>query len=241
MEILTGVHHFDTGPFNWYLIEEHGRLTLIDAGFPGHYSIFREGLKEIGRSPEDLEAVLLTHSHADHTGFASRIEAEFQVPVFVHNDDRDAICRPLELPWFGLLSNAWRPYVRSMLLHATWNGIFRCPRVRKPNSFADGDQLDFPGRPQVIHVPGHTPGEVAFFLPNHRVLVSGDTIVTRNLMSGQDGPPQIPHELLNHRHEQAAHSLDRLKELGRLTILPGHGKPWEGEMEEAIDLARRSV
>lgn len=47
MELYPGIHHFETGPFNWYVVEEDGRLTLIDAGFPGHYSIFRDGLDQM--------------------------------------------------------------------------------------------------------------------------------------------------------------------------------------------------
>ena len=35
MELVKGVHHFQTGPFNWYVVEEAGRITLVDAGFPG--------------------------------------------------------------------------------------------------------------------------------------------------------------------------------------------------------------
>ncbi len=31
--IAPGIYHFDTGPFNWYIIEDEGRLTLVDAGF----------------------------------------------------------------------------------------------------------------------------------------------------------------------------------------------------------------
>ena len=42
--IAPGIHHFDTGPFNWYIIEDEGRLTLVDAGFPGNYSVFTKGI-----------------------------------------------------------------------------------------------------------------------------------------------------------------------------------------------------
>lgn len=43
MEVAPGIHHFDTNPFNWYLIEEGGRFTLVDAGFPGHHRVFLQG------------------------------------------------------------------------------------------------------------------------------------------------------------------------------------------------------
>jgi len=50
MELINGIHHFETGPFNWYVIEESGRLTLVDAGFPGHYRVFLDGLRSIGEA-----------------------------------------------------------------------------------------------------------------------------------------------------------------------------------------------
>lgn len=81
------VHRFDTGTFNWYVIEQGGRLTLVDAGFPGHYSIFRRGIAALGRSMADLEAIVLTHAHADHMGFMERLRRETGVPIFVHEAD----------------------------------------------------------------------------------------------------------------------------------------------------------
>ena len=241
MQILPGVFKFDTGPFNWYIIEEAGRITLIDAGFPGHYATFKAGLQEMGKSIEDVDAILLTHAHADHTGFAERLRRESNATVHIHRDDQAGVSRPLNLPWFGLLANAWRSYTRSMLLHATWNGIFQLPAISKVRAFEHGDILEVPGRPQVLHVPGHTPGEVCFFFPERQLTFSGDTIVTRNLFTGAEDGPQIPHRLLNSSDRQARQSLDLLKDLGYVTILPGHGKPWTGEITVAIELANKRV
>jgi glyoxylase-like metal-dependent hydrolase (beta-lactamase superfamily II) len=90
----------------------------------------------------------------------------------------------------------------------------------------------------VIHTPGHTPGEVVFHLPARKVLISGDTLVTQNLMTGKHGGPQLPHRLLNGNDGQSRRSLERLKELGSLTMLPGHGRHWNGSMTEAVEIAR---
>ena len=240
MQILPGIHKFDTGPFNWYIVEEGGRLTLIDAGFPGHYSIFEAGLAQMGKAIGDVDAIILTHSHADHTGFAERLRRESRATVYIHRDDEIAVSRPLQLPWYGLLSNAWRKYTRTMLLHATWNGVFQLSRISQVTTFQHGDILDVPGQPRVLHMPGHTPGEVCFFLPQRQVAFTGDTLVTRDLFTGADGAPQIPHRLLNASDQQAHKSLDQMIDLGPVTILPGHGRPWRGDMAAAVELARQS-
>ncbi len=242
MEVLKtasdiSIHHFDTGPFNWYILSQQGRLTLIDAGFPGHYQTFLNGIRSMRNDLKDIEAIILTHSHADHTGFAEQLRKATGIPVFVHQDDLLAVGRVLQLPWWGLLSNAWRPYVHGMLGHAIGNGVFEMLRISKAYSFKDGDVLDVPGKPRVFHVPGHTPGEVAFYLSDSNVLFSGDTIITRNLLTGEPGQPQIPHHLLNDNDREAQYSIDRLKELGHVTMLPGHGKPWTGSISNAIEIA----
>ena len=62
-------------------------------------------------------------------------------------------------------------------------------------------------------------------------------MVTRNLLTGAHGSPQLTNPTLNHNYKEAKRSLDLISELGEVTMLPGHGKPWKGDMAEAVDLA----
>lgn len=241
MELLPGIHHFNTDPFNWYVIEEGGRLTLVDAGFPGHYSVFVEGLRSIGHGIKDIEAIIITHAHADHMGFARRLQRESKAPVFVHQADIAAVGRPLQLPWWGLLSNAWRPFMTSTLTRATINGVFWGPGITGVKAIRHGETLDVPGKPQIIHAPGHTPGQVALHLPKQQVLLSSDVLITQHLLTGAHGLPQLAHQLLNHDDSQARRSLDCLREIGLVTLLPGHGKPWRGHMTDALKFAREAA
>lgn len=113
--------------------------------------------------------------------------------------------------------------------------------ITKLQPFSDNAVLDVPGHPQVLHTPGHTAGEVAFLLADRNVLISGDTLVTRNLLTGELGRPQLPSPILNSNDKQANRSLDRLRELGQVTLLAGHGTPWRGNMAEAVAGARQSA
>jgi glyoxylase-like metal-dependent hydrolase (beta-lactamase superfamily II) len=237
MEITSGIHHFDCGPFNWYLIEQEGRLTLIDAGFPGHFKVFLNGLESIQRSIKDVEAIILTHAHADHIGFAEQVRRETGVPVFIHSGDARMACRPLQLPWFGLLSNAWRSYTAKMLGIAILNGVFSLPHMTEIHTIKDGEILDVPGRPTALHTPGHTDGQIVLLLQDRKVLFSGDALVTRNLFTGEVGQPQLTSPILNNNFKEARRSLDLLREIGEVTMLSGHGTPWVGSMNDAVNIA----
>ena len=237
MEIAKGIHHFDCGPFNWYLIEENGRFTLVDAGFPGHHKVYKKGLQTLGKTSKDIEAIVLTHSHADHIGFAEKVRKDTGATVFVHKEDAKMACKPLQLPWFGLLSNAWRAYTAKMLGVAIVNGVFTLPHLTKVQIVEDGQILDIPGRPKILHTPGHTNGEICLLLENRNVIITGDTIVTRNLLTGELGSPQITNPVLTNNYKQAMRSLDLLREIGNVTMLSGHGTPWLGNMNDAVNIA----
>lgn len=237
--VAPGVYHFATHPFNWYVIEEGGRLTLLDAGWPGHLPTFTAGLASIGKSLDDVEAIVLTHAHMDHVGMAGPLARAAGIPIFIHADDRAMAASVLQLPWYGLFSNAWRPFTAvSMLGHAIRNGLLAERPLRDTIAVHDGQHLDVPGQPVVVHVPGHSPGEIAVWLPNRSVLFSGDTLVTEDLRTGIPGPPQFPHVTLNGDDRRARRSIDAIAALGRVTMLPGHGKPWHGEAADAVEIAR---
>ena len=242
VSVAPSVHTFETGPFRWYIVQEGDRLTVIDAGFPGHLPVLEQGLRALNRSLHDVEGVVLTHAHADHMGFAEALRGRLGVPVYVHRDDAAAAQRRLQLPLVGLTLNTWRPAVAAMLGHAMRDGVLWVPPLERVEAVDDGTVLDLPGRPIVIHTPGHTPGEISLFLEESRVLFAGDTLVTRHLLTGVEGTPVVPPPSLSTDHAQAIQSLDRLADLGEVTLLTVTGRlgsaRWKRRLSE-LDSDRR--
>jgi len=114
-----------------------------------------------------------------------------------------------------------------MVLHFIRMGALKSPRVKNVSTFVDGERLDVPGRPLVLHTPGHTAGHCALLLSDRRVLLSGDAIVTRNVFTGREGP-QISPAAFNENSTRALDSLSLLEGLDVDLMLSGHGEPWSG-------------
>src|SRR3712207_4217698 len=89
-----GIHRIADAYTNWYLVEDGGRLTVVDAGVPTSWSSLQEALARIGRTSADVEAVVLTHAHFDHVGFAERARKELHVPIYVHENDAPLVRHP---------------------------------------------------------------------------------------------------------------------------------------------------
>jgi glyoxylase-like metal-dependent hydrolase (beta-lactamase superfamily II) len=77
--------------------------------------------------------------------------------------------------------------------------------------FADQEVLDVPGRPRVIHVPGHTAGNTALSLDDREVLIVGDTLSTLSLSRGEESEPQLLPPCMNEDHDRALASLEKIE------------------------------
>jgi glyoxylase-like metal-dependent hydrolase (beta-lactamase superfamily II) len=238
VQVAEGVHRLTGGVCNFYLIEDGGRLVLVDAGAPRDWDLLVRTLATLGRGLEDLDAVLLTHAHSDHTGFAERARDTASVPVWVHQAD-EALARGAKPGRNDGRASAYLlrvEFYRTVLSLARRRATRLIP-IAEVSTFADGETLELPGRPRVVHAPGHTPGCAALLLEGRRVLLAGDVLATRNPLTGRVGPQVMPSGL-NRDTPMALRSLDALDTITADVLLPGHGEPWTGGASEAARLAR---
>ena len=80
-DVAPGVHRVEDAYTNWYLVEDDGALAVVDAGVPTSWDSLVEAVKQLGRSLDDIRALVLTHAHFDHVGFAEKARQRLDIPV----------------------------------------------------------------------------------------------------------------------------------------------------------------
>jgi glyoxylase-like metal-dependent hydrolase (beta-lactamase superfamily II) len=225
---------------SWYLIEEDGRLTAVDAGLPGFAGSLEGDLSALGYAPADVEAVVLTHSDSDHTGLAPLLQ-EAGARVLIHRDDEATAREPG--PKSGdaspgqLARHLWRPALWRFVGRLARGGGMKPARLTELETFAGDDVLDVPGSPRVAYTPGHTVGHSSLHFESHAVVASGDEICTWNPLTGALGPQVMP-KPFNVDTQECFRSLVALEPLAAELVLPGHGEPWRGAPRDAAAAAR---
>lgn len=81
-----------------YLETENSRV-LIDAGFSPRQ--IRQRLATIGRAPENLSGILITHEHSDHISGLFGLAEKFRIPIYCNRETQEAIAWSLKERWNG--------------------------------------------------------------------------------------------------------------------------------------------
>jgi glyoxylase-like metal-dependent hydrolase (beta-lactamase superfamily II) len=236
--VADGIHRVDHALVNFYLVEDGSAVTVVDAGHPSSWGPLQEALSAIGRTPQDVEAVVLTHGHFDHVGFARRAREELGVPVLAPEGEEHLVRHPWDYA-----------HERSRIVHALTHPQF-VPRFLRMGAAGDlwvkgvdttpyphEGELDVPGRPAVVFTPGHTHAHCALHFPDRGAVIAGDAIVTFNVYTASKGP-QLVSRAATADSARALESLGALEATGARTVLTGHGPAWTQGAAAAVELAR---
>jgi glyoxylase-like metal-dependent hydrolase (beta-lactamase superfamily II) len=214
-ELGPGIHSLGGrkgGRVRAFLLEAGGELTLVDTLFEGDGRGVLEAIRALGKSSRDLKRIVLTHAHRSHLGGLAALKRATGATVLGHEWEADIVAGERPAQAVGL-----RP-TRPLRTYPFQVGIFLNRPKHEPcpvdEGLVDGDQV---GPLQVLHVPGHSPGHLAFYWPERGLLLSGDAVATWPRFEG--GWPAFT---LN--PEQHAESLRRLAALEAPIVGVGHGE-----------------
>jgi glyoxylase-like metal-dependent hydrolase (beta-lactamase superfamily II) len=239
-DITARVHRLGNWFVNWYVVDDGGRVTVVDAGLPGFKRALESELSSLGFGLGDVEAVILTHSDGDHTGVAQALH-EAGARVLIDSADEPKLRKPGpksgDAKPINIVPDLWRPTLWRVILSMMAAGGVKLTRVEDAETFGDGDVLDVPGRPHVIPTPGHTAGHCAFHFPEHDALFVGDAMCTLSPVTGRTGPQLMP-QAMNESNAKALKSLDAIAAIDVDLLLFGHGEPWRDGASAAVGQAR---
>ena len=198
-----------------YLIVGDDGLSLIDSSLPGSEAKIAAEIASIGYSIRDLRRILITHAHFDHIGSLAALQRISQAQVYVHALDA-AVTR-------GEQAQA-RPDPRSLplasrLLAAMSSSSAGPAGARVDYELQDHTPLDevLPGL-VALHMPGHSPGHVVYWLPARKLVFCGDVVLN---MVGL----RLPIRAFTPDMDEERRSLRKMAALAPMILCPGHGQP----------------
>jgi glyoxylase-like metal-dependent hydrolase (beta-lactamase superfamily II) len=155
------------GSANVFLIKNKNTFSLIDTGIFMKTKYLINEIINIGFKLSNLQMIILTHCHCDHIGGVKELLDQSNAKVAAHIDDISYIIQKKVIDG---------PYHNMMIEEQKVMKKFNCIVKKVDISLKDGDVLDLMGGLEVINVPGHTPGSIALYQKDKKIMFFGDVI-----------------------------------------------------------------
>ena len=203
-------------------LAEGDEVILVDAGMKGSSGMIIESLEAIGLSIDMVKALVISHRHPDHAAGAAELIDGRDISVIAHRLEAGVLTGREQAPnpiQNKLMARIAAPVIERMTGSPTNVDV----------ELEDGDVIPFAFPVQVVHLPGHTAGSIALFLPDRKLVIIGDALqykLSLKLFPPAPGVTEDP--------EQAMESLRKLLNLDFDTICFSHFSPMRSGARAAL-------
>ncbi len=188
---------FNDFQVNAFIIYDDTKEAVIIDGAPNSQTELNELLSFIKENELQPKYIINTHGHLDHICGNYDLKSEFNIPILMNKEDNFWVERAMD-----------QAYAYS----------FSMKKPPMPDkSIEDGEIIKF-GNSELIslHIPGHSPGSIAFYDKENSYVISGDTLFQCSI--GRTDFPKGNHEDLINNIKNKLFSLPE-----NTLVLPGHG------------------
>lgn len=174
---------------NCYLLRDDLGWAVVDTGlnYPAGQAAWQAAFAELAIDPRAITRILLTHAHPDHYGMAGWLAELSGAPVYLSPVEQAFAERvwhegaPAYRAVTALFQNHGMP---AALAAEVYDNMAALQPMTQPLpqtiALAPGARLTIGGRAfQALPTPGHSDGHLAFYCAQERLLLCGDTVLTK--------------------------------------------------------------
>ena len=214
-QIEPGIYMIKVSRSNVYLLAGE-TLALIDTGMPGEGEAIIKVIREIGRKPEEVAYILITHAHMDHIGSLGFLKKTTGARIVASSKETEYIQGTKKTWTMAREGIGGKAFKAVLFFMETFRWNYQPSQV--DIKCQGGETIDYFGGIQVIATPGHSPGGLSFYLPQKGVLFCGDALSRVPSL-------RLPPKSGCSNYTEALESVKKIAALTFETCCFGHGDP----------------